>query len=374
MRMLGPALALLAVLAVPCAQAGMTLSTIAQSRSLTITSDILPPITSPSTDEVWIGQSSVRTSLAADVTRSLSVVVTGGAGFSGLDEAVGGTDVSGPTDLRAKLFYRAWQDRLLVGAGLVVPTGKEAFAADELTTAQWTWNPLCGFPVKRLGEGLGGDFTAAAALPLGSSAVIGLGAGYYSRGEYDLRSDADSRYRPGAEISGTAGIDFPGESRTLRFAVTYRGYETDELNGAASVDQGDQIEGGASFTTGGARISGTLGARAIVKSDNTYYGADPDVPTVQSGGNSYFLSGRLAWAAAEKVFLFGDASWNKFTDFGITTQAVNGSSLTIGPGLGWRPSRAVELAIRGAYAFGGTDDGTIDFTGYDVATSFTLHR
>lgn len=357
------------------ARAGVSLTTVAQTRSLTITSDILRGITTPETDEVWIGQTSIRSSLTADLTPSLSFLVSGGAGISGLDEAVGGTDLGGPTDIRAKFFYRAAGDRLLLGAGVVVPSGREAFATDEITTAQWAWNPLCGFSIKRLGEGLGGDFTAAAALPLGGPVVLGVGAGYYSRGEYDLLSEQETRYRPGAEVSATIGLDVTGESRTFRLAATYRGYSADEINGERYVDQGDQIEMGAAFVTGGARLSGSLGARAIVKSDNKRYdAADPGPPTTESGGKSYFLSARATWAASNRFYVFGDASWNKFTDFGIQTRDVNGSSITIGPGIGWRPSRGFEAAARGAYAFGGTENGLIDFAGYDVVTSVTLRR
>lgn len=160
------ALALSAALAPAGAQAGVTLTTVAQSRSLTIQGDGLRALTEPATDEIWIGQTYITSSLAAGLTSSLSLVLTGGVGFSGLDEAVGGTDLTGPTDMRAKLFYRFAGDRILLGAGVVVPTGRDAFETDEITTAQWTWNPLCGFPLKRLGEGLGGDVSLAAALPV----------------------------------------------------------------------------------------------------------------------------------------------------------------------------------------------------------------
>jgi len=355
-----------------CAQS--TWTTVIQTRSLNLDAELLGG-DSLGAGGADISQTSIRTTITAFVTPALSVVVSGGAGLSDLQGFAGASEAQGLTDTRVKLFYRIAGGRVLLGAGVVAPTGLHSLEPDELSTAAGVWSPLLGFPLKRLGEGWGGDVSGSVAFPLGDRTTLGLGAGYYARGEYDLSANPVSQYRPGNEISSTAAFDFIEERTGLRLALALRSFAADRLNGADYIDQGDQIEGTARFWWRGDRLGMALTGHAVAKGDNRFFvSAARGAATAEDpGGRSVFFGGRLSWQASGRLSIFGEATGGLFTDYEAALVPVNGRSWTAGPGLGWQPGPNLETSVRFALTGGSAEDGG-SYDGYDVLAMVAVKR
>lgn len=273
--------------------------------------------------------------------------------------------------VKAQLFVRLLRNRLMLQGGANLPTGGTALDLDELTVVQALSSPLLGFRLKHYGEGFNVGGGAALALPVGGSATFGLGGGFVRRGSYEFL-DGDDDYQPGAEVSGSAGLDFQnGDVPIVRFDATYRMFGEDELGDQPIFEEGDQIELQATASTPPSPFMARATVRSVMKEDNTAIsGAGEEIEsTTLDAGRSVQLDGALSYGISEAARIGVAGEFLQFS--GAADSSQDGQTFGVGPtfdlGLG---SRA-RLGLEALWLSGQTDDVDeipgVDLSGFSVA-------
>ena len=295
--------------------------------------------------------------------------------------------LSGMSDVTAQLFCRLAGNRVLLQGGLGLPTGKKELDDEELAVAQSLAHPLFGFRMKTYGQGLDLSAGAAAALPLGERASLGVGAGFVSHGAFTLVEGGDD-YKPGLESSVSVGLDLGGRARgkgnasgsgaPLRVDASYRAFGKDQLDGEDLFQEGAQIEGQAALAFGsrGPRFN-ALG-RVVSKSDNTSFvdNAGDIEELKEKPGTS--LRGEASFdfplSPSVRLGLMGEAQ--SFTDSDET--ALNGSIVGGGPVLSILFGKSGGLRLAGEYLTGSIDEdkeidrAKVDLSGFSASLGLTL--
>lgn len=213
--------------------------------------------------------------------RKIDLVVSGAFAQSTVSrEGSDDLTLSGASDVTAQLFARLAHNRVLLQGGVGLPSGKKELDPEELAVAQILAHPLLGFRLKTYGQGLDLSGGAAAALPLGPRAALGLGAGFVSHGKFTLVDGGDD-YQPGLESSVSIGLDLGGRASgkgnasgagaPLRVDVSYRTFGKDQLAGSDLFQEGAQIEAQAALALGRRGPRFTALGRIVSKSDNTTF-------------------------------------------------------------------------------------------------------
>jgi len=116
-------------------------------------------------------------------------------------------ELAGLGDLRVQFSHSFSRDRLLLSAGLNLPTGKQELdTEEELQVVEFLSRDYLSFPVRRYGAGTGFNLLAGGATRLGD-VKCGVTASYYHTGTYTPYTDFGD-YNPGNSFSlgGSAGI------------------------------------------------------------------------------------------------------------------------------------------------------------------------
>jgi len=290
--------------------------------------------------EVTISQIYLPAVATLRFARTVELVVAGGFAQSELEVEDGDSwSASGPSDVTAQLFARFLENRLLLQAGVELPSGLRELDSEQLTVLSSLSSPLLGFPLKNFGQGLGLTGGGALAFPLGSAA-LGIGAGFVQRGEFVLVEDGDD-FNPGDELSVSAGLDFGARAEggaldlgraPLRLDAVYRTFGKDELDGVEIFQEGAQIEAQAlAQTTGRALRLWALG-RMVSKSDNKILqeAAGGQVAEIdQDAGLLTIVRGGVDFGLGKTTRIGVEGDWNQFTDAEVG--ALEGSTYGIGP-------------------------------------------
>jgi len=109
-------------------------------------------------------------------------------------------ELSGLGDLRVQFSHSFYSDRVLLSAGVNLPTGKQELdTGQELRVIEFLSRDYLSFPVRRYGEGTGFNLLAGGAASLGP-VKCGATASYYYTGTYTPYSDFGD-YNPGNTLS-----------------------------------------------------------------------------------------------------------------------------------------------------------------------------
>ncbi len=314
-------------------------------------------------DSVQNDQTSVRATYTWDVNERLTLVATGGAASSYL--GLNDTRVTGATDLRMRGLFRP-TDEWVIGFGSIVPLGLYELSANEVVAAQWIWNPRSGFPLSRLGEGLGWELTAARAFQISGDTSLGLAAAYLRHAEFDLLDGNTGEYRLGDEVSVSAAVDwrFQGDVSAL-LDVSHRISQADELSGIEFVEKGARTSVGASVRIPGRSFVTQWTMRATFQGDNTLSAAATDSLAIsEAAGIRLHLGGRVARSVGESTLIYLDGQLNRIagTDYAVPT---DGTAFLVGPGVGWRMNEQFSIGARLAFLSSSGDDD-LDYTGTDA--------
>lgn len=332
-----------------------------QDRRLDIDASFAP-------DPVDNDQTSVRGTFTWDLGEAWTVVAMSGAATSYL--GLNDTRIGGMTDLRLRAIYRPTPEWVLA-AGSVVPLGLYELTANEVTTAQWIWNPRSGFPLNRLGEGFGWELTAARAVPLTPRLSAGIAAGYLRHAEFDLLESGTGAYRLGPEFSASIALDWRLENAAVLIVDSrFRFFGNDRLAGKDYIEQGDQVDLGASLELPVGAYLTRWGMRIGHKTDNELLYLSDDQAAADSvaisvaGGSTFGFQARVGRALSPSVLAYAEGTLDVVSgsDYALPT---NGTAVSIGPGFGWRINEMFSVGGRISWLHSsGTDD--LDFTGRDV--------
>ena len=327
-----------------------------QDRRLDIDASFAPEI-------VENDQTSLRATYTWDIGDAFTVVATGGGASSYL--GLNDTRLNGATDLRLRALYRP-NDRWVLGLGSIVPMGLYELSANEVTAAQWVWNPRSGFPLSRFGEGWGWEVTSAFAFPITANVSGGAAAAYLHHAEFDLLGNETGLYRLGSELSVSGALDwrFPGD-RSLLLNASYRTSGSDQLSGVDFVEKGDQISIGSTASVPFGSFFTRWSARLSVQGDNKFVLAEGDTLAIsESAGTRWGIDVRVGRSAGENVFVYFDGLYSAIggSDYQIP---INGSAFSLGPGVGWRIGPPISLGARFLW-LDSTGDDDLSYSGTDV--------
>ena len=166
----------------------------------------------------------------------MRIVTAGAVSNSGL---IPGKNLSGLADTKIQTRFAFLNDRLMVSAGLNVPTGKTKMSLDEFRLTGIFTEEIFGFHCRRFGEGLDVNVGAVFAFPAGP---LTLGAGYalLAKGSY-VPNDIFGKYQPGNETTTTGIMDIQWDRNLIRSSVIYKTFFKDQLNGGDYFQKGRQL-------------------------------------------------------------------------------------------------------------------------------------
>ena len=318
------------------------------------------------------------------VGTNFDLVISGGMGLSSFKPDRGRSlSLNGPTDVIAQGFLRGVGNRLLLQAGVNLPTGKRNLKPEQLSVARALAHPLLAFRLKQYGQGTDVNAGLALALPLTSGVTFGVGAGRVFRGTYPLGAGM-ADFEPSAETAISTGLDMErddGTGPSVRLDAVYRLYGTDRQGGLDIFEPGNQTElqvtaraggggsGGSGGLAGGQGVRVEVTGRFVWKADDRFRAATTPgelqaaLQATRPGTFSRFtatadlpLGGRLRagldteWSGFAGGDLRGSNGTGSGTDGPV--YGSNGSVYGGGPQLRLGLGRSGALTLGGSYLFG----------------------
>ncbi len=180
-----------------------------------------------------ISQFSIPVRYVWALSRQTTINVISGAAFSGFSGV--SDNLNGFNDSKINASHILFGERMLINAGMNMPTGVRKLNSDQRTVAAALSPNVFNFRSPVMGQGLNFNLGAVYAAPLTKTFVLGGGVSYQYNGKFKPFADSDLEYRPGNEIILTLGADKTfGRSRDafkLIADVSYSIYQADKLNG-----------------------------------------------------------------------------------------------------------------------------------------------
>jgi hypothetical protein len=313
------------------------------------------------------------------------LVVSGAMGFSSVKPDSGRTlTLDGPADVTAQAFLRAAGNRLLLQAGVNLPTGKRSLGADQLAVTRALAHPLLAFRLKQYGQGTDVNAGLAIALPLAPGVTFGVGAGRIFRGAYPL-GDGMSDFEPSPETAISSGLNLGGEDGTrvaARLDAVYRLYGTDRQGGLDIFEPGNQTELQLTARAGDRGLRADVTGRLVRKADDRFLSAvtEGEPLAMRAGAYSRFTAVVDAPVGGRRRAGL-NAEWSGFSGSdlaginipGTDQIGINGSVYGGGPQLRLAWGRSGVFALGGSYLLGTLDAGDTtpqtDLTGFAVFCS-----
>ena len=190
------------------------------------------------------------------------------------------SSIKGIVDTRFSLSYVLPGDKVWLTAGLNFPTGKTKLDTTKLlkmTTliSQTAFN----FKVPTFGQGLGGNFGLVYAGTITRRLVLGIGASYNFKGEYEpinLTPSANPKYNPGDEISTNLAFNYITYSKSARLSmdVTATYFFKDKINDVIKYQSGSRAIGLISYSLKMGTFNHLLQTRMRYRLPNTRFEKD----------------------------------------------------------------------------------------------------
>ena len=315
--------------------------------------------------DLSIREISIPVTFIMPVTRRLSLDVVTGSGFASLDQG-SSNSLNGLTDTKIRGSYIVGEELALITFGISTPTGKSELDGEEQQVSAYLSQNALRFSTPNFGQGLDINAGVATARRVGEM-VVGVGVGYLLKGEFTPRQGGGD-YKPGAEISLTAGLDkkvMSGDGKVTVDAV-YTMYGEDESAGRAAFQSGNKIL---------LQVLGMLKAKGLdwrlyaierLKGDNTF---NPGAfESTSSNGNQFEVGISALKMHSPKLGIRGLID--------LKTYGANGSNqgkatmMSIGPGIRYTLSASRYFDVNVRYSRGEIDDATL--SGIDVSSGIWL--
>jgi len=312
-------------------------------------------------DQVVVRQFATRLKGTVDVTKMIDLVVYTAGGFS-QDRRETVSEISGLADTKLKAYGYAWNDQLLLGLGVNLPTGITALDDEEVRAVQSVSTNVLGFRMKDYGRGTDVDLSASLGFDVGRGWTVGGGLSYLVRGEYDL--DTRTSYAPGNEFAATAGADWRNDQWLFSLDSLYRNFGQDTVSGDGTFADGDQLETTARVTWRPSKWGGHFSLRHIFKQDSEYHWDLPASDTRVDNGNNIWLTLTPYYQFSESVSV--RALVDYVTVEQAMQQAMGAWSLGYGAGVDVRLHDRAIMDLRATKLVGRNEDDTIKLSGFDV--------
>jgi hypothetical protein len=287
-----------------------------------------------------------------------------------LDRMGASMKLPGLTDTRIQVNQSLSDNRIIASLGFNLPTGKTGLNFEE----EWFVTDFLArnfmiYPNRRLGggfdvNGLLGGVAMAGEFRLGASALYqytGPYEAYENKGDYD----------PGNFYSLTAGFKRSFDSFVWIGDFTFTSHTDDVQDGDKIYNRGNQFVlrmGGAWETP---KMRGSVDTSYFIRDRNTVYDPKGAIDNqLQIYGNEFSFFGSLSW-------LSDDKKWDLGPLLHLRTIAANeyelGSALNVGVGAQalCQLTSQYQMGVSFEVFTGDADGGSIDLSGYQVATSIS---
>ncbi|HTY12334.1 MAG TPA: hypothetical protein VMF88_14830 [Bacteroidota bacterium] len=150
--------------------------------------------------------------------------------------------LQGVADTRVGFSYVLPGDAWWINGGVSLPTGITKLTDDQLTIATLISESSLDYNVPVFGQGTNANLGFAYAYPVQRRLIVGCGASYVYKGEYQPVSveGFNQMYKPGDEISANIGLDYTSFSKLSRLSadITVTNYFPDKLGGENFIQSG----------------------------------------------------------------------------------------------------------------------------------------
>ncbi len=280
--------------------------------------------------------------------------------------------LAGLGDVRLQLNQTLARDRVILGLGVNLPTGKRNLDyGDDWLVMHYLSQDILAFPLRRLGEGLGLSATLGGAVDWGSL-LVGATVAYEYAGSYNSYVGVDD-YDPGDQINATLRAETTGTGLHAFAGFTYADFTADRVGGRDVFSQNWYTRSSLGVDHRGARIGmGTRISYLLRDRATTYDHAGAVLQNLRLYGNELVWSARAAFHGATKarpwrVGPLVELRWIDSNEYGNPASRVQAygldSEVTVMDRL------RASLGVR--YFTGGANDHSLDIHGYQVAFSLT---
>lgn len=311
-------------------------------------------------EEATIRQYAARLMASVDVLENVDLVVYGAGGFS-QDRRAAVSEIAGLADTKLKAYGYLWEQRLVLSAGVNMPTGMTGLDDEEIRAVQAISPTVLGFRMKNYGSGTDLDLAAALGYDLRRDLTVGGGVSYLVKGEYDL--DEATTYAPGDEFAVTAGVDWRRDQWTLSVDGLYRHFGKDDFAGLGTFQDGAQLETTLRVAWRREQWGVEASLRHINKDDGEFAIDLPASDTRVENGNNLWFTLTPTWRPHEAIAVEGLIEYTSVEQ--SQQQDVGAWTAGFGAGVSVRLTPYTLLDLRAIRLTGASEDDAIDLSGYD---------
>ena len=278
--------------------------------------------------------------------------------------------LNGLGDARFQANHSFANDKLIVGLGVNLPTGKHKLdlLEEEVVLQALSLNFL-EFPMRRFGEGFGFNLLFGGATTLGENARGGAGISYQFIGKYKPYIDYGD-YNPGDALAFNVGGDIQSGPMTWRADAIYTLYTTDKLDGEKVFRQSPQLDMMLSGVHAAKATSVNGYLRYVLRGDNkTYDTTGAELTAYKLYGNEFSVGAGLMQKFAAGWSVMPNASVKLISE----ANAGLGSShvFDFGSDIGKEFSENFVATAGFKIYTGSADSGNIDISGYQLTLGLT---
>jgi hypothetical protein len=261
-------------------------------------------------DEGNVVEQSAPTMISIPLSDRILLSVANSPAISKLDTMT----LQGIADTRVGFSYVVPGDKLWVNGGVSVPTGVTKLTEDELSIATLISETSLDYIVPVFGQGLNANLGFAYAFPAQRRLIIGFGASYVYKGQYQPASieGFSQMYKPGDEIALNAGLDYTSFSKLSHFSadVTVTNYFPDQIGGQNFIQSGLRFMALALYTVQWGPLTHRLQVRSRLRTQSTIYSSG--VGEQFKSSQHYEAKYTATWAPAEwcTLSLLGEGKYH----------------------------------------------------------------
>lgn len=279
-------------------------------------------------------------------------------------------ELSGVGDLRVQFSHSFYSDRVLLSAGVNLPTGKQELdTGQELQVIEFLSRDYLSFPVRRYGEGTGFNLLAGGATSLGP-VKCGATASYYYTGTYTPYAEFGD-YNPGNTFSVGGSAELTSDRIHYSAQLSYSISGTDQLDGDDIYKQADRFTTYLAASYNEQPYMVTAGTRIILRGENTRYSiTDGAIESqLKKYGDEFDIFLHLDYSAAESWLLGARLATRQISS---GEEAMDRASIySFGLSVSRKLSDHYRANLGGIYHTGSTDQNDISLSGFQMTASLS---
>lgn len=266
-------------------------------------------------------------------------------------------------------------NRALISLHAGLPTGKQALDAPEADLVRLLARNDLNFPVKTFGQGL--DVGGALSLVHHSGHwSASLGGSYTYKGDYEPVKGI-AQYKPGDELSASAGFDYSYDRFVYRFSAVGTYYLTDRQDGLVVFRNGKQLLLQAEMRYASRRFKFKAELAEIARLKNQALSDGRFLFEIRdSNGNDFRARLESSLTPASFITFFATGYFKHLTSNAHPpgSPLYQGSAHLFegGGGIALSFGSAYHIALQGARLTGKAEDGAVDLSAFNARAALSV--